>query len=136
MEEVAKGDHVSIIIHYAKFREFTAKIKEAREALDEMEMRLSREYVPDVMELNNIRTTTIEGVGRVSITHRWSCSMLDKQAGIEWLRDNDAASLIQETVNSMTLASFAKSKVEDEGKDLPDDIFKVSTMRYTSITKA
>jgi hypothetical protein len=62
--------------------------------------------------------------------------MLDKQLGMDWLRNTGNESLIQETVNSSTLAAFAKSKTEEEGKELPSDIFKTSVMTYTSITKA
>ena len=133
---VATNDHVEVIRHYDYLRKATAKIKEAREALDEMEQRLSREQVPEVMRAHNIRTITIEGVGRVSLTNRWSCAMPDKPAGMEWLRDNGHGSLIIETVNAQTLASFAKTMNEEQGIDLPAELFKTSIMTYTSITKA
>ena len=133
---VATGDHIEVIRHFDQLRKANAQIKIAREALEEMEQRLSREQVPDVMRQHGIRTTTIEGIGRVSLSNRWSCSMLDKEMGMNWLRDNDAESLIQEAVNAQTLASFAKSYTEDKGMDLPNDIFKTGIMTYTSITKA
>ena len=129
------NDHVEVIRHYAALRQATQQIKEARAALDEMEERLSREQVPDVMRAHGIKTTTIEGVGRVSLTNRWSCSMTDKEAGMEWLRDNGHEALIQETVNSSTLAAFAKDMSIEHGVDLPDNLFKTSIMTYTSITK-
>lgn len=135
-EVVASEDHIAVIKHYAKLREVTERIKEAREALDEMEKRLSREQVPDVMRAHNVRTITIEGVGRVSLSNRWSCSMLDKQLGLEWLRKSGNAGLIQETVNSQTLSAFAKNLNDTEGKELPKDIFNTSIMTVTSITKA
>ena len=135
-EAVSTGDHVAVIIHFDHLRKATNKIKEAREALDEMEMRLSREQVPDVMRAHGIRNTTIEGVGQVKLNNKWSCSMLDKALGFDWLRGNGHGSLITETVNAQTLASFAKSLNDEEGTELPDDIFKTSIMTYTSITKA
>jgi hypothetical protein len=88
------------------------------------------------MREHNIRTITVEGVGRVSITHRYSCSMLDKQLGMNWLRQSGNEGLIQETVNSSTLAAFAKNMLETEGTQLPQDLFKTSVSAYTSITKA
>jgi hypothetical protein len=133
---VATNDHVEVIRHYAALRNATKQIKEARAALDEMEERLSREQVPDVMRAHGIRTTTIEGVGRVSLSNRWSCSMVDKEAGIDWLRGNGHDSLIQETVNSSTLAAFAKDMSIEHGIDLPDALFRTSIMTFTSITKA
>jgi hypothetical protein len=55
---------------------------------------------------------------------------------MNWLRDNGAESLIIETVNAQTLASYAKSVMEEEGKDLPHNLFKTNILTYTSITKA
>lgn len=133
---IATNDHVEVIRHYAALRQATKQIKEAREALDEIEERLSREHVPDVMRAAGIRNTTIEGVGRVTLSNRWSCSMVDKEAGIDWLRNNGHDSLIIETVNSSTLAAFAKDMSLEHGFDLPDNLFRTAIMTYTSITKA
>lgn len=136
IETVASGDHIAIIKHYNDLRQVNAIIKTAREALTEIEEKFSREYVPDTMRAQGIKTIHLEGIGRVTINHRWSASMLDKERGMQWLRDTDNGSLIIETVNSSTLASFAREKMEEEGVDLPNDIFKVGQMAYTSITKA
>lgn len=128
-------DHVAIIRHYDKLRLATARIKEAREALNDLEEDLSRVKVPEVMKEHNVKTIHIEDVGRVTVSYRFSCSMLDKEAGINWLRANGHGGIVIETVNSSTLASFAKSLLEDEGKDMPESIFKTGTSPYTSITK-
>ena len=135
-EVVATNDHVEVIKHYDKVRKLTEEIKEAREALDEMEKQLSREQVPEVMRAHKIKTITIEGVGRVSLGNRWSCTMLNKDAGFEYLRNNNAAGLIIETVNSQTLAAYATDLSTTKGVELPADIFKTGIMTYTSITKA
>jgi hypothetical protein len=129
-------DHIAVIKHYDHLRKATKQIKEAREALDQMEERLSREQVPEVMRAHDIRTITVEGVGRVSLSTRWSCSMLDKMNGMDWLRNNGHGDLIQETVNASTLGAFAKDLTQEHGTELPSDIFKTSTMTFTSITKA
>lgn len=135
IDVVATGDHVAVIIHFDQVRKAAELIKEAREALKEISDRLSREQVPDVMREAKIKTTTIEGVGRVTISNKYSATIIDKVGGYNWLRTNDAESLITETVNAQTLASFAKEYVESEGKDLPVEFFKVGTMPFTSITK-
>jgi hypothetical protein len=62
--------------------------------------------------------------------------MLDKQLGFDYLRANGAEGLIIETVNSQTLAAYAKELSTEEGKELPADVFKTGIMTYTSITKA
>ena len=134
---LATGDHIEVIRHYDHIRKATAQIKEARKALDEIEEKFSREFVPDVMRKHDVRNITIEGVGRVQISNKYSASIADKPKGYQWLMDNGHGALITETVNSSTLSAFAKNYMEEQGKELsPDDGFKVSTMTYTSITKA
>jgi hypothetical protein len=132
---LTQHNHVKLIKHYNHLRLATAQIKEAREALAEMEEKLSREQIPEIMREQGIKTTTIEGVGRVTVSYRFGCTMLDKEQGLEWLRGNGHGGIIIETVNSSTLSAFAKSMLEESGAELPDSIFKVSTSPYTSITK-
>jgi hypothetical protein len=135
-EVVATRNHIDIIKHFNQVRLMNEQIKEAREALGEMERVLSQEQVPAVMREHNVRNITVEGVGRVALSNRWSCSMLDKELGMDWLRNSGNESLIIETVNASTLAAFARNMSETENKELPSDIFKTSVMTYTSITKA
>lgn len=135
-ELVAGDDHIELIRHLVKVRSVTEQIKEARKALTELEERLNREYVPESMRSHGVRTITVEGVGRVSLSNRWSCSMIDKGLGMDWLRNSGNGGLIQETVNSMTLAAFAKSLNDEKGIELPKDLFNTSIMTVTSITKA
>lgn len=134
-------NHVDVIKHYAAVRDATVQIKFAREVIADIEDSLSKVYIPEI--INEMRETTgekppfnIEGVGRVSVANRFSASIIDKENGYKWLRDTDNDSLITETVNSSSLAAFAKSYSEDEGRDLPSEYFKVGIMQYTSITKA
>jgi hypothetical protein len=138
---VASQDHVVVIKHFNDLRLVNATVKVAREALGEMEDNLSRVDIPDLFTLIRERTGqkppfNIEGVGRVTVSRRFSASMLDKEIGMDWLRKNGHGDLIQPTVNAQTLAAFAKNMQEVEGKDLPVEIFKVGTVPYTSITKA
>jgi hypothetical protein len=133
-EAIALDDHIEIIRHYDKLRQVTALIKESREALEQIETSLSREHVPDVMRRHNVKTITVEGVGRVSLGTRWSASMPDKYAGFEWLRGHNHGGVIQETVNAQTLGALAK-ELNNEGTELPAPTFNVNVMTYTSITK-
>jgi len=133
-EVVASQDHIEVIKHYDQLRLLTAKIKESREALEQIEMKLSREQVPDVLRAHGIRTITVEGVGRVSLGTRWSASMPDKEAGFDWLRANEHGGVIQETVNAQTLGALAK-ELNSEGLELPAPTFTTNIMTYTSITR-
>ena len=60
--------------------------------------------------------------------------MLNKSAGLVWLRSSGNDGLIQETVNAQTLGAFAKEQAMT-GKPLPDAIFKVTTANHVSITQ-
>ena len=60
--------------------------------------------------------------------------MLNKEKGMEWLKTSGNEGLVIETVNAMTLASFAKTETL-AGKPLPDHLFKVGTAQHISITK-
>src|SRR4051812_2950219 len=66
-DAVASDDHIALIKHYDKLRQVNALIKESREALSQIEEKLSREQVPSVMRAHQIKTITVEGVGRVSL---------------------------------------------------------------------
>jgi hypothetical protein len=133
-EIVATTDHIELIRHYDQLRQISALIKESREALTQIEEKLSREQVPDALRAHNIRTITIEGVGRVSLGTRWSATMPDKESGFEWLRGNGHGGVIIETVNAQTLGALAK-ELNNDGMELPQPTFTTSIMTYTSITK-
>lgn len=140
-EVMATKDHVEIIKHFAATRNTVEQIKLARKALDEIEEQLSKQYIPDLFR--EMRETTgqkppykIEGVGSVTVSYKFSCSMPDKDAGHEWLRSNGHGGLITETVNSSSLSAFAKDMIENHGIDLPAEVFKTSSQPYTSIRKA
>lgn len=137
-EALGTNDHIAVIKHFDELRRANESIKMSREAMSEIADDLSTRHIPDLMRAAGVKTITIEGVGRVTVSHRFSCSIiLEKKAeAYDWLRANGHGDIIQETVNSSTLGAFAKSLSIDTGKDVPSDLFKVGTAPYTSITKA
>lgn len=133
--DALKRGHIDAIKHYYDVRNATEAIKSAREAIAEIEDQLSKQQIPDIMRAAGVKSVKVEGIGNVIISHRYSASMLDKDAGFKWLRDNGHDGLITETVNSSSLSAFAKSLLEDDGVEMPPEIFKVGTQAYTSIRK-
>lgn len=133
----ASGDHIAIIRNFNDLRIVNEILKETQKALTEIAESLSREAVPEAMRAKKVKTLTLEGIGRITISSRWSASIIPekKPLAYDWLRDGGNGSLIVETVNAQTLSSFAKDLFVTEGKELPDDMFKVGQMTYTSITK-
>ena len=132
---LATRDHVQLVTHFDQLRQSNDLIKEARESLSEIADLLSTRDIPDLFKELKVKTTTIVGVGRVTVSYRFSCSMLDKEQGMEWLKANGHGGLIQPTVNAQTLGAFAKNLIETEGKELPENLFKTGQSPYTSITK-
>lgn len=139
-EAIASGDHLVIIRHFDQMRKVAEFIKDIRDPLKELEDKLSYEIVPDAMRKARIKTVFVEDVGRVTVSYRYSCSIIDdeklgKQPAFDYLRSIEQGGLIKETVHSGTLSSFAKDWVENHGKELPMALFKTGTNPYTSITK-
>jgi hypothetical protein len=135
-EAIESNDPIVVATHYSQLRDARELIKDARERLDELETRMSREDVPNVLRANKLpKGIFIEGIGRVGLSQRWSASIIDKDAGFQWLRNNNHEGLITETVNSSTLSAFAKDMFVNHNLELPEDIFKVGQMTITSITK-
>lgn len=134
-EVLMRADTYEMVRHFVDLRDVSEDIKIVRKSLELIEDRLSHSEIPDHFKALKLKTTTYEDIGRVSIGHKWSCSIIDKQVGFEWIRGNGHGGLIIETVNASTLAAFAKNLNETEGKSLPPDKFTTSINPYTSITK-
>ena len=86
-----------------------------------------------MMDLDKVQVPELER--SFYILTKTSASMIDKERGFDWLRQRGSNSLIQETVNAGTLASFMKDLMVNEGIDPPDDIFKVSTYNTIGMSK-
>jgi len=115
-------------------RNLHARLKEIAADVNSLSDYLSMDLVPGAMQAAGFTTVNHE-VGRVTIGTRISASMVEKDAAMQWLRDHELGSLIQETVNANTLGAQARTMIE-AGDELPSDLFKTSVKPYTSITKA
>ena len=134
VEAVQTDDIPITVAHYAALRDTVKDLAAKVAALQKHVDGLSYETIPTLFMNHNVKTITVDDVGRVSINVRWSATMLDKTKGLEWLRTSGNEGIIQETVNAMTLASFAKTEIL-AGKPLPEHLFKVGTAQHVSITK-
>ena len=131
---VQTSDIPTIVAHYAALTDTVDDLKKKLSALQKHVDALSYDILPTLFENQSVKTIKLDGVGRVTVNVRWTASMINKQKGMEWLRTSGNEGLIQETVNAMTLASFAKTETM-AGKPLPDHLFKVGTAQHMSITK-
>ena len=131
---VQNNDLPTTVAHFAALQDTVKDLAAKVSALQKHVDLLSYEILPTMFSNQNVKTIKIDNVGRVTVNVRWSASMIDKQKGMEWLRTSGNEGIIIETVNAMTLASFAKAETL-AGKPLPDFLFKVGTAQHISITK-
>jgi hypothetical protein len=134
-DQIRDADHLTLIRHFDQVRALYDRMQEVKNDLNKVYDNLNKDYVPEAMRRAGVKTVTVDGVGRVTISHRYSATMLDKEQGIAWLKANGLDAIVQETVNSQTLSATAKNLMETNGKELPSDIFKTGTSPFTSITK-
>lgn len=101
------------------------------DAIDEERKPLQKEYdalrleaIPSAMAEEDIRSLT-GGFGRCTLTGDVYVSAPDKSALHSWLEESGNGSLIQPTVNAMSLKAFVKEQLE-KGNDLPDGVLKIT----------
>lgn len=96
-----------------------------------------RKLLPEVFEVEGVKSIPLaEGyrVGTAS-TFRASIRKGMKDTAYNWLRGNQLGDIITTTVNASTLSSAAKKLMEDQNKELPNDLFNVAMVPTTSVTK-
>lgn len=133
LETITSNDAPDLVRFYANASEEADVMRETMGALAKLEKDLSYGAIPTCFDTHGIQNVRVNGYGLVSLNRRWSCSILDKPKGYQYLRDNGQAGMITETVNAMTLGAWAREEVEDKGAEPPDDIFKTSIARYVSL---
>lgn len=102
-------------------------------AISKHNILLKQVIVPKIFNDTDSKTLTAFGY-RFTVSTKLSASMPDKALGHQWLNDHELGDIIKPTVNAQTLASTAKSLIED-GLELDPDIFSVNYVDNTSITK-
>ena len=135
LELVEKNDIPTIVKHFDALRTEYRALKDKLTKLETEVNDLSYNLIPTMFDAQDVKTIKIDDVGRVTVNQKWAASMPDKEVGMNWLRVSGNDGLIIETVNSNTLAAFAKTQAM-AGSPLPDDVFTVGVAPYVSITKS
>lgn len=71
----------------------------------------------------------------VSFTIRASIKQGEKDRAYAWLRGNQLGDIITTTVNASTLSATARTLLEEQNLELPEELFNVANMPNTSVTK-
>lgn len=106
-------------------------LKAVNKRLDELRLRL----IPDYMAENNLRTTTIDGIGRIQLASDCYATIKDKEAGYEWLRDNGYDGLVTEYIQPSTFKAAVKDALKN-GQEFPEELFNITPFIRASIVKA
>ena len=130
----APGKLAETVESYVVTKRVNDMLEEGRKLIGAVAQEASYKVIPDKMADEDISTFTSRLGYRVTVSQRFSASMLDKERGFDWLRAHDLGDLIQPTVNAQTLSAQARRLVEEENIELPEDIFKTSIAPYVSVT--
>ena len=130
---VNTSDLPTVVSYFSDLRDRIQDLARQTTALTKHVEELSHQTIPTLFENANIKTITVNDVGRVTVNVRWSASPVDKETAFGWLRQTGNEGLIIQTVNAQTLAAFAKEEAL-AGRPLPADVFKVGTSNFVSIT--
>lgn len=116
--------------------DFDEAIKLVTKTINDEYDQLKLKGLPDLMAELEMRTFTVEGIGRVQLAGDVYASIPadKKDEAYNWLKSNNYGSLVQETVNSSTLKAWAKEGMT-QGREMPEDLFKVTPFTRASLVK-
>jgi hypothetical protein len=108
--------------------ELDEQVKACNKELDELRLKA----IPEAMAELDIRTLTIEGVGRVQLALDCYATIKDKELGYQWLLDNGFDGLVQPYIQPSTFKAAVKEALKD-GQEFPEEIFSINPFTRASI---
>jgi len=92
---------------------------------------------PALCEQEGIKNVPLAEGFRVGVSARFLASIKPgkKDEAYRWLREVDLGDIIQAVVNSSTLSASLRKELEDNNRDIPDELFNVAFVPNTSVTK-
>jgi hypothetical protein len=116
------------------------ELEEAEAARKEIAARydhLRLSVVPQRCEEEGIESMRVEGVGTLYLTSDMQVSIQGdaRDAAYKWLEENGLDGLIKPTVNSSSLKAALKLELK-EGRDVPEDLFRIHAFTRAAINKS
>ena len=105
-----------------------ADLKEINKALDSLRLTA----IPEAMAELDLRTLTIEGIGRVQLAADCYATIKDKEAGYNWLTENGYDGIIGQYCQPSTLKATVKKAIAD-GQEFPEELFNITFFTRASI---
>lgn len=106
-------------------------LKNTNKALDELRLK----SIPEAMAELDLRTLTIDGVGRVQLAMDCYATIKDKEAGYAWLMEHGYDGLVQPYIQPSTFKATVKTALKD-GQEFPEELFSINPFTRASIVKA
>ena len=135
----AKEDDVSStwIKAFRALRDINENMEEANKPIKELVEGIKKKYLPEAFEREEIKTLTADTGDRTTVNEKMFASIIAEKRpqAFQWLRDNGYGDIIQETVNASTLSAFAKTLLETENKELPEEFFRVHAESQATLTR-
>lgn len=122
--------------YYRTVRDIHDMIDELKKQAYHVMNNYAMKVMPMVFENEGVSTITLSSGYRVTISQRLNASIIadKKPDAYVWLMENDLGDLITESVNASSLSATARSLIE-EGRQLPDDLFKTVVLPQVSLTR-
>ena len=132
----AKESPADLARVYIQLRSLLEEAAAAVGQLSELRDALQYKLIPEAYEAHGVTSQTVlDHRITVSVLVRASITPEQKEAAHKWLREHGYDGMIIETVNASSLAALAKTIMQEEGKELPENLFKTYTVQSTSMTK-
>lgn len=127
-----------LIPFYGAIRDAEEKLEVPGDKLHGIHDHLKYGVIPETWERDDLGAMSTSNGDRIHVTIDTMASILkdNRPAAFKWLRANKHGDLIQETVNAQTLSAFARTWMEEKGKDFPKNAFiKVETRPKANFTR-
>lgn len=131
-----KGDLIATLTTFSHLKDSYKSLDAARKRIYKQYDYMDKAIVPAALEASGMDKVRVPDLGKSFYTlTKYSASIRDKEGLFKHLRDAGDGDLIQETLNSGTMATYLKGKLLDEGVELPEELVVLTSYNATGSSK-
>jgi hypothetical protein len=128
--------------YFASLRRLHTAAEDLKKYIYRVSDAWDKRVIPGKMEIYDTTSITVGGY-RVTVSFDKASYTMQTDAKDEataWLKKNNVTGeelkdLVIETVNASTLSAAAKALLKDKGVEFPEELFKLTVLPSTSVTK-
>jgi hypothetical protein len=129
MEDIIKLARKMKLLQAEK-EELEERLKFVNVAYDDLRLK----QIPEAMSEQDIRTLTVEGLGRVQLALDCYATIKDKPTGYQWLQEHGYDGLVQDYIQPSTFKAAVKDALKN-GQTFPEELFDIRPFTRASIVK-